>query len=162
MHLGACGLDVNKIALMGRWFCAIVLHYTRLSPITDIARDLKRARTKQGIDETVKSISLGQKKIKEAVNSMIGDIQAEVSALQGRVEAVSRECRPRGVVVNRTTGKVHKVLTSVLDAGEEAVATCGLKYAFCPKLFCDEIPACSTRSKVCGTCFRGLRDELPR
>ena len=55
----------------------------------------KRARTKQGIDEAVKSISLGQKKIEEVVNAMIGDIQAEVSALQGEVEAVSKKCRER-------------------------------------------------------------------
>ena len=32
VHLGECGLETNKISLMGRWFCAVVLHYTRLAP----------------------------------------------------------------------------------------------------------------------------------
>ena len=53
-HLGGCGLDVNKIALMGRWFCAVVLHYTRMVPITNTARDFKRAKASEGIGGTVK------------------------------------------------------------------------------------------------------------
>ena len=162
VHLGGCGLDVNKIALMGRWFCAVVLHYTRMSPITNIARDFKRARASDGIDDTVRTISINQKKTRDAVEGMMSNIKAEMAELQRRIEVVSRDSRPREVVVNRSTGKVHKVLTTMLDTGSEAVAACGFKYALCQKSFHSSIPAGTTRQKVCGTCFKVEREGLPR
>ena len=160
--MGCCGLDVSKISLMGRWCCAVVLHYTRLSPISDIARDYKRARATHGIDDTIKTISVSQRKIKETVDAMVTGIQAEVSALAGKVEAVSRDNMPRDIVVNKTTGKIHKVLTTTTDAGGEVAAFCGLKYAYCPKEFRNDIPSNATRANICGSCFKELRDSMPK
>ena len=120
---------------MGGWFCAVVLHYTRMSPITNIARGFKRARASDGIDDTVNTISVNQKKTKEAVEGMMADIKAQMAELQTRIEVVSKDTKPREVVVNRVTGKVHKVLTTMLDTGSEAVAACGFKYALCQKSF---------------------------
>ena len=162
MHLGGCGLDVNNIALMGRWFCAAVLRYTRMSPVTNIARDFKRARATQGIDDTVKAININQKKIKDAVDGMTKGIQKEVTELQHRIDVVSKDPKPREIVVNKSTGEVHNVLTTVLDAGSEAVASCGFKHALCQTSSHAEIPAGTTRQKVCGTCFKVERDRLPR
>ena len=95
VHLGECGLETNKISLMGRWFCAVVLHYTRLAPIKNIARDLKRAKTREGIDETVANINKSQQKVKLAVDGMMVSMRAEVNALQQRIEEVDREAKAK-------------------------------------------------------------------
>ena len=89
-------------------------------------------------------------------------IKAEVTELQRRIEVVSKDSKPREVVVNKSTGKVHKVLTTVLDAGSEAVASCGFKHALCQKSSRVEVPAGTTRQKVCGTCCKVERESLPR
>ena len=162
VHLGESGVDTNKIGLMGRWWCSVVLHYTRLAPITNIANDYKRAKTKAGIDETVRSLSASQKKIREAVELMTTSMKTEVADLQAKVDKIARETAPRQIVVNKVTGKVHRVLTSIQDAGAEAVAHCGFQYAYCQKVFHSEIPAGTKRDKACGACFRGVRDSLPR
>jgi len=161
VHLGECGLEVSKISLLGRWFCAVVLHYTRLAPIEDIAKDFKRAKTRHGIDETVRTISVNQRKIKQTVDNMMTGIREEVAALQDRVDEVSKDCRPRPIVINKDTAKVHRVLTTVLDAGAEAAAFCGFKYAYCSKIFSTSIPEGTTRKMVCGSCFKGERNSLP-
>ena len=133
-----------------------------MSPISNIARDFKRAKASEGIDDTVKAININQKKIKDAVDGMMTGIKAEVTELQRRIEVVRKDSTPREVVVNKPTGKGRKVLTTVLDAGSEAVASCGFKYALCQKSFHVEIPAGTTRQKVCGTCFKVERESLPR
>ena len=93
---------------------------------------------------------------------MMSGIKADMAELQRRVEVVSKDSKPREVVVNKSTGKVHKVRATILDAGSEAVASCGFKYALCQKSSHIEIPAGTTRQKVCGTCFKGERENLPR
>ena len=92
---------------MGIWFCAVVLQYTRLAPIENIARDFKRAKTKEGIDETVANINKSQQKVKQAVDGMMINIRAEMNALQQRIEEVDREARPKPIIINKTTGNVH-------------------------------------------------------
>ena len=139
-----------------------MLHYTMLAPITNIASDYKRARTKVGIDETVRTLSSSQKKIREAVELMTKDMRSEVADLQAKVDRIAIETAPKQIVVNKATGKVHRVLTSIQDAGAEAVAHCGFQYAYCQKVFHNEIPAGTKRDKACGACFRGIRDSLPR
>ena len=146
---------------MGRWLCAVVLHYTRLSPIEDIAKDFKRANTKHGIDETLSAINKNQRQIKQTVDGMMADIRSEVAALQDRIDVVSRGARPRPIVVNKDTAKFHKVLTTVQDAGGEAAAFCGFKYAYCSKIFCDAIPEGTTKKQVCGTCFKEVKNSMP-
>ena len=80
--------------------------------------------------------------------------------MQQRIEEVDREARPKPIIINKTTGKVHRVLTTMLDTGGEAVARCGFKYAYCPKTFHDSIPEGTTKKKVCGTCFRDERVNM--
>ena len=147
---------------MGRWFCAVVLRYTRLSPISDIARDYKRARATRGIDDAIKTISASQRKIKETVDKMVTGIGAEVTALANKIETVSRDAMPNDIIINKATGKIHKALTTITDAGGEAAAFCGFKYAYCPKEFRNDIPEKATRAIVCGTCFKELRDSMPK
>ena len=44
VFLGEAGVEIQKIMMIGRWHCNVVLLYTRNAPISDIAGDLKRAR----------------------------------------------------------------------------------------------------------------------
>ena len=134
-----------------------MLHYCRLAPITDIAKYFRRAKAKQGIDDTIIKLSTNQAKINEAVDSMSVGILAEVNSLKARVEEVNKACGPKIYVMNNTTGIVHRVLTTISDAGAGGVAHCGFRYAFVPKTFFDDLPSSAIKKELCGACFKVLR-----
>ena len=87
-------------------------------------------------------------------------ILAEVDSLRARVELVQKTCGPKSFIVNNTTGIIHKVLTTISDAGAGAAAHCGFKFALAPKTFLDEIPSGATKKELCGTCFKELRATM--
>ena len=73
------------------------------------------------------NINKSQQKVRLVVDEMMVNMRAEVNALQQRIEEVDREAKPKPIVVNKSTGKVHRVLTTMLDIGSEAVDRCGFK-----------------------------------
>ena len=78
---------------MGRWFCSVVLHDCRLAPITDIAKGSRRAKAKQGVDDTIIKLTASQSKIREAVDSMSTGILAEVGSLSLARSSSARSSR---------------------------------------------------------------------
>ena len=135
---------------MGRWFCSVVLHDCRLAPITDIARDFRRAKAKHGIVDTVVKLNANQNHIRDAVDKMATGIRKEVDSLAARVEEVNLACEPELYVVNNTTKSIHRALTTIADAGAGAAAHCGFKVAFAPKTFLQSLPNFATKEELRG------------
>lgn len=44
MYLSLMGIEVTQIAMLARWHCGIVTHYTRVAPLKTITEDFKRRR----------------------------------------------------------------------------------------------------------------------
>ena len=56
VHLSEMGLEVSKIQVLGRWMCGVVLHYCRLAPLSTVAEDYKRGRSKANYDSNVNGL----------------------------------------------------------------------------------------------------------
>ena len=41
VHLALMGIAVDKIRLIGRWVCGVVIHYTRTAPLNTLALEYK-------------------------------------------------------------------------------------------------------------------------
>ena len=162
VHLGECGVEVHKIMLMGRWHCTVVLLYTRTSPISNIANDYKRARSSIDTPLQLKSMEKSFKKVKALIDKTAGDMEAEVRTLSERLRTVERHARPE-YVVNRRTGRWHKILTSFADAGGEAIAYCGYKFAAASARcrFEIEVPDDIPKEDVCVPCLGEARATRP-
>ena len=60
--MAALGMDTNKIRMMGRWNCSIVLHYTRDAPLADMASDFKAARDQRRAPNQMKEMHTALKR----------------------------------------------------------------------------------------------------
>ena len=154
VHLGECGIEVQKIMLIGRWRCTIVLLYTRCAPISDIAGDYKRARINKEAPKQLMNITSTVKKIQSMVDKASAGMSREVAILNDRLNIVERTAIPV-YVVNRRTRRWHKILSKHADAGVEALAFCGFKYA-APSARCrfeTTIPDDIGPEDICTTCL---------
>ena len=154
VHLGECGVEVHKIMLMGRWHCTVVLLYTRTSPISDIASDFKRARGAREAPIRLNAMEASFKKVKAIIDKATDGMDAEVKSLSDRLLSVERHVKP-DYVVNRKTKRWHKVLTTFANAGVEAIAYGGYKYAVSSARcrFETEIPEDVPREDICQPCL---------
>ena len=70
---------------------------------------------------------------------------------------VEKLARPRQIVLNRRSNIYHKVLTHVVDVGNDAIAYCGWKYACVPVAFYKDVPHDAV--KLCSTCLGDKKAE---
>ena len=57
VHLALMGISVEKIRLIGRWMCGVVIHYTRTAPLNTLAADYKRTRDEKSTSTTIKNLT---------------------------------------------------------------------------------------------------------
>ena len=161
--MGEVGLDVYKIRMMGRWTCSVVIHYTRDAPISDMASDYVQAKAARENLKQAGKFDTSLKKIKNVVETTVQDMRDELRALNDKISPVESRAIP-DYVINRNTRKVHRILSSYADAGQEAISNCGFAYAKpgTSTKFVSEIPEGTTRDEVCSTCLPEVRARLPR
>ena len=162
VFLAESGIEVMKITLIGRWHCSVVLHYTRTSPIADIAGDMKRVKFLKDNEANMMKVQVAQRKVREMVDASALSIASEVKVLQDRIQLVEEKAIP-AYVLNRRTKRWHRILTSYTDSGSDAVAWCGFAFAKPGALtkFTSTIPTDATRDELCGTCLGELRATKP-
>ena len=159
--MATLGMDTNKIRMMGRWNCSIVLHYTRDAPLADMASDFKAARDQRRAPNQMKEMHTALKNVKKAVELASAGLVAELDALRTRLTRVERRATPE-YVINRRTNNLHMILTPYADAGANAVACCGFEFASPGALvrFESELPADLKWEEVCSTCLPEVRARL--
>ena len=128
VYLGEAGVEIQKIMMVGRWHCSIVMHYTRNAPISDIAGDFKRARTRKGLHNAGANMEHSLNNVKKMVEGAAAGLRAEITTLNEKLVKVAKHANPT-FVINRRTGRWHQILSTFADFGVEAMAYCGYSYA---------------------------------
>ena len=159
VHLSGIGLDTIKVQLIGRWMCAVVLRYVRDAPIADIARDYKTAARAKNAEAEMKKSSALNNQLRDDLDSWMLKYKTEVTRLEELIAAVERTCAPRQYVVNRRTRKIHKILTSVSDAGSAAIAYCGWQYGLAP-ISCHASLPSGAKKDYCAACLADVRASI--
>lgn len=159
VFLGACGIEVWKITMLGRWHCSIVISYTRTAPLATVTDDFKRARSSSDSrGGNTKWSAPSQAKIRDVVAKATADLSREVQTLNEKLALVEARAIP-SYVINRKTNRWHRILTSFAETGNDAVAFCGFAYARSTARckFASCIPSSVDDENLCKSC---LSDEL--
>ena len=106
------------------------------------------------VDTTLKNIN-------NVVETTVQDMRHDLRALNDKISPVESRATPDDVI-NRNTRKIHRILSSYADAGQEAIANCGFAYAKPgdSTKFVSEIPEGTTWDEVCSTCLPEVRARL--
>ena len=111
---------------------------------------LKRRRTPKGSDV---------KKVLKIMKTELPKYEAEIRDLNTLIQRTRHELGPRTYVMNTKTQVVHRIGTTIEEAGLHARTLCGWRYAAKGKLSVD---APTVRKKTCDTCLPALRASLPK
>ena len=97
-------------------------------------------------------------KLKAMVNDSATVMQKDLDALTCKIRDVERQAVP-DYVVNRNTGRWHRILASYANAGSEAIAFCGYKFgkAGAATRFEKDMPEDLSWKDICGTCLPEVR-----
>ena len=129
-----------------------------MPPISDMASDYVQAKAAREAHRHHSTVDASVKKIRDVVETTVKGMQAELQTLQDKLMIVERKAAP-DYVINRNTGKWHRVLASYADAGTEAIAYCGFAFAkaSCSTRFESSVPADIGWKFICSTCLPELR-----
>ena len=83
--------------------------------------------------------------------------EVEIRELNSLIERTNHELGPRTYVTNTKTQVVHRIGTTIEEAGLHARTLCGWRYVAKGKLSVD---APTVRKKTCDTCLPALRASL--
>ena len=85
-------------------------------------------------------------------------MQKDLDSLTSKIRDVERQAVP-DYVVNRNTGRWHRILASYANAGSEAIAFCGYKFgkSGASTRFEKDIPEDLSWKDICGTCLPEVR-----
>ena len=166
VFLSTVGIEVAKIMMLGRWSCAVVLHYTRLAPLKSLASDFKRAitdkssskPTKRGQSTPLARDTFPQKKVMQLLGDQAKAFDEEMTKLKGLLKKLTEDCKPKEYVQNKLTLKTHLIVASFQDVGSEAITSCGWRYAHADVRFQGEPP--TTKESTCSTCLPELAAAL--
>ena len=163
------GIELLKIQMLARWASPIITHYTRLAPLRSITNDFKRAvlqaaphGNKIAVKDQTKAIKPNGSDVKKVLKVMKKELQkyeAEIKEPSALVEKTRHELGPRSYVTNMKTQVVHRVGTTIQEAGLHARTLCGWRCASKGALSVD---APTVRKRFCDTCLPALRASLPK
>ena len=155
--------------MLARWASPITTHYTRLAPLRSITNDFERAilqaaphNNNIAIKDQAKAIKpkgSDVKKVLRIMKKVLQKYEAEIKELSALVEKTRHELGPRSYVTNTKTQVVHRVGTTIQEAGLHARTLGGWRYASKGAL---SMVAPTVRKKTCDTCLPALRASLPK
>ena len=182
VFLALIGIEVYKIAMLARWLCGVVTHYTRIAPLKTITDDFKRRhqcksitppmmddlekQLKVIVTKTLKhgnphrKLATHESKIKAIMDANAVKYDELKTELEEKIKQAEKRCAPRRFCVNRKTGCVHKVLSAFEEAGPDAITYCGWKYAHASIKMVTE--PTEDGKDVCPTCLPELKARKPR
>ena len=161
VYLALVGISVEKIQLMGRWSCGVVVHYTRSAPLKSIAEDSKRSEGERKAVKNARVVKITTDKLINTLAVISDEHHKKYDELRSLIKYVEKQSRPREYVINRKTGNVHRILTTVEYIGSEAITYCNFRYAKAPVKTSSELPAAS-RDRYCATCLADVRDAMAK
>ena len=171
VYLSSLGIELLKIQMLARWASPIITHYTRLAPLRSITNDFKRAilntatqkvsKGKAIKDDANKSNTKGSdtKKVLKILKAELKKYEEEIAELNRRVKRTRHKLGPRTYVTNTKTQVVHRIGTTIEEAGLHACTLCGWRCAAKGRLSVD---APTVLKKTCDTCLPALRASLPK
>ena len=109
VFLALMGIAVEKIQLMGRWSCGVVVHYTRTAPLKSIAEDFKQDEVERKAVENAKEVKVATAKLTNTLAIITDEYQRKYDELRSLITYVEKQSRPREYVINRKTGKIHRI-----------------------------------------------------
>ena len=101
--------------------CGVALHYCRLAPLSTVAEDYKRGRSKADYDANAKGLIKKTTKLQETFNYVTQQYEKQLHDLKALIKNAESQNAPRRYVQNRTTGQAHRALTYYADVGPEAL-----------------------------------------
>ena len=162
------GLEVMKIQLLARWGSPIITHYTRLAPLKTPAEDFKRIAIRKVLSDKMQETdgtrrklareAIDMKKMNKEVNKQICALQDEMVELKVLIKRAEDERRPPVYVQNPKSGVVHKVLTSLEQAGIHARSVCSYKWVAGAARKVDTLPR--DADLICDTCMGEQKAEM--
>ena len=127
-------------------------------PLKAITDDFRKALAGKRLDLAKDQNAKKIKRMKRALDTTINAVAAEVKQLENAVKLMDEKMVNKGFVRHRETGAVHRILTTINEAGFRASACCGWKYG--QRDFELQTSAPTTRRTTCGTCLAALRATL--
>ena len=156
------GISVDKIRLIGRWMCGVVIHYTRTAPLNTLAIEYKRNRDEKNTTTTITNLTKTSAKLNKTLKAITDDYETKFADIQKIIKQMEVNAAPREFVTNRVTQKIHKILTRVEDVGRDAITYCGFKYAKASVSTHKEVPQDAKREHLCTTCLADLRAKTAK
>ena len=158
MYLSSIGIEVSKIMLLARWDSPVVFHYCRLAPLKTITQDFKKATLKHshirtGVEPNELEALLRKStlKVKRQMHEFAKHYEVTRQGLLEAMTTLEKKVGPKEFLDNRKNRMGHRVLASVLDAGNAAITVCGCKYA--KAIIKTTRNACQDLKLRCDTCF---------
>ena len=92
VHLALIGLDTFKVQLIGRWLCAIVMRYSRLAPIADVARDYRVASSANKTQDELNTSTKLNLKLTKLVEGNLKTYADDANKPYDLIRQVERQC----------------------------------------------------------------------
>ena len=148
VYLSSLGIELLKIQMLARWASPIITHYTRLAPLRSITNGFKRAilntaprHDKKAIKDDTKAAAKPKgcdiKKVLGVMKTELQKYEAEIREPNILIQRTRHELGPRTYVTNMKTQVVHRIGTTIEEAGLHARTLCGWRYAAKEKLSVD-------------------------